>query len=106
MYINVAAGSRTYHEEGVESMKDTNKAFLVKGAKFTKTTEMPIIQSCYVIPNSIIPFSHRKETKNFNQFVCFYEHDEKFECLWNNPRKYVEVLAAGKEEEKLAGQTR
>ena len=33
-----------------------------------------------------------KSCKDFDCWVVFYEHDEKFERFWNNPKAYLEKL--------------
>lgn len=33
-----------------------------------------------------------RNTADFNQWVMFYEHDVKFERLWNNPKQYLPKL--------------
>ena len=73
-------------------MKDVFHAYLLKGARFTGSEELPVISSCDIIPKRVIPFSKMKETKDYDQFVHFYELDEKILPFWNNPYKYLEVL--------------
>ena len=34
----------------------------------------------------------KKSFKDFNYWVVFYEHDAKFERLWNNPKQYLTKL--------------
>ena len=69
-----------------------HNSFLIKTAQFVGEDEFPIIKREDSIPNRIITFSKILETKDFNQWVCFYENDEKFIRLWNNPKKYIKVL--------------
>ena len=33
-----------------------------------------------------------KDFKDFDSWVMFYEHDRKFERLWNNPKQYIGKL--------------
>ena len=33
-----------------------------------------------------------KEKDDFHQWVCFYEDDFQFERIWNQPRRYLEIL--------------
>ena len=33
-----------------------------------------------------------KDFKDFDSWVMFYEHDRKFERLWNNPKRYIGKL--------------
>ena len=37
----------------------------------------------------MIPFSKAMSTKDFDQWVHFYEYDYKFAAIWDNPRKYL-----------------
>ncbi len=73
---------------------DVFRAFLVENAEYGGYYEMPCIKTSNKIPNKVILFSKAMEskTKDFDQWVMFYEHDYKFECLWKNPKKYLERL--------------
>lgn len=76
-------------------MLDKWNARLLATAKYDSVYEIPIINSCDINTKeikSIIPFSEILRTKNFNQWVCFYENDESFEKLWNRPYVYLETL--------------
>lgn len=45
-------------------------------------------------PFRVITFSRAmaKANKDYNCYVIFYEHDKNFECLWNNPKQYLNRL--------------
>jgi len=76
-------------------MLDRILAEMLEGAEYDGFYEIPIIQSCDINPKSIqsiIPFSEIFRTTNYNQWICFYEKDESFERLWNNPYKYLKIL--------------
>ena len=66
----------------------------MRSATYTGKEEFPAIKSCNEIPNRIIPFSVAMQSKykNFDCWVCFYEHDYLFTRFWNNPRKYLKKL--------------
>ena len=55
-------------------------AELVKTAVFTGNLEIPLIKKPdeFIIPKRMIPFSERKKSENYEEFVCFYEHDIRF----------------------------
>ena len=40
----------------------------------------------------MIAFSKAISSKDYEQWVHFYEDDHLFERLWNNPRKYLPIL--------------
>ena len=64
-------------------------SFLLKNAHFVGKDEFPIIKKEISVPNKLITFSEALNTKDYNQWVCFYEDDYKFIRLWNNPKKYL-----------------
>ncbi len=72
--------------------KDVFHAFLAKNASFVGTLEIPTIRTSNKIPNKIIPFSEAMHTCDYDCWVCFYEDDWRFECLWNNPTRYLARL--------------
>ena len=72
--------------------KDTFKTFLVSDASFDGNLEIPIIKRDNCIPNELISFSKCISSKEYNCWVHFYEDDINFERIWNNPKKYLEIL--------------
>ena len=71
---------------------DVFHAYLVENADYDGFLEIPVIKPSEKLPYSLIRFSEITRTKNFNQWVHFYEDDYKIERIWNNPRKYVSRL--------------
>lgn len=71
---------------------DIFKNYLYKNADYCGEQELPVLHSSKLLPNKLIPFSKALYTKDFNQWVCFYENDEKFICVWDNPKKYLPLL--------------
>lgn len=69
-----------------------HNSFLIKTAQFEGEDEFPVIKREDAVPNKIITFSKALKTKDYNQWVCFYEDDFKFLRLWNNPKKYIKIL--------------
>jgi len=70
---------------------DVFNAFLVKDAEYDGYIELPVIRTSGQIPEKVVTFS-KAMSKNWTDFDCwviFYEHDKKFERLWNNPKKYL-----------------
>ena len=75
----------------------SNKYYIFKKCLFTFATysglyEMPKIKSIEEIPNRVIAFSKAISSRDYNQWVHFYEYDYLFERIWNNPQKYLNVL--------------
>lgn len=73
---------------------DVFNSFLVKDADYDGYIELPPIKTSNQQCNKIIAFSKAmsKTWKDFDCWVMFYEHDVKFQRLWNNPRKYLNKL--------------
>ena len=73
---------------------DVFRSFLVEDADYEGDIELPKIKTSNLIPKKLVPFSKTmsKTWKDFDCWVMFYEHDVKFERLWNNPKRYLEKL--------------
>ena len=69
-------------------------AFLVKDAEYEGYIELPKIKTSNLIPEKLVPFSKAmsKSWNNFDCWVMFYEHDVKFQRLWNTPTRYLDKL--------------
>ena len=74
------------------SCKDVFNAFLVKNANYDGEEEIPYINGTVQFPNKLISFSKCLSSKDYNQWVMFYEDDSAFERIWRNPIKYLEIL--------------
>lgn len=72
--------------------KDIFKAFLVRDANYSGGYEIPKISGCNEVPQKLILFSKTLRANDYNQWVCFYEDDYKFERIWNNPKRYLTLL--------------
>lgn len=72
--------------------RDVFRAFLVKRAQFDGKLEIPCILPEQNIPNKVIAFSEAIRSRDYNQWVHFYEDDVKFERIWNKPQKYLPIL--------------
>lgn len=73
---------------------DVFRSFLVKSAEYDGFFELPRIRTSSLIPDELVTFSKAaaKNRHDFDSWVMFYEHDVKFERLWNNPRQYLNRL--------------
>lgn len=54
--------------------------------------EIPCIKTSRLLPGGVIPFSKALHATDYDKWVVFYEHDDRFVRLWNKPRKYINVL--------------
>ena len=72
--------------------RDVFNSFLVSTAEYAGIFEFPIIKPAYSIPNRLIPFSKAISSKDYDQWIHFYEDDYLFERLWSNPLKYLNTL--------------
>lgn len=73
---------------------DVFHADLVGNADYDGYIELPVIRTSNLIPNRVVTFSKAmsKAWRDFDCWVMFYEHDVKFERLWNDPNKYLKKL--------------
>ena len=65
---------------------DGFRADLVRTAEFCGIFELPALSppKPFVIPKDTIPFSLRNQTKDYSEFIIFYEHDIRFADLLEN----------------------
>ena len=72
---------------------DVFHASLLNNAHYAGEYDFPVIKVEHEVPERMIPFSKAiREQKDFDQWVCFYEDDFRFERIWNQPSRYVETL--------------
>lgn len=81
-----------YYNTAPPRCKDVFRAFLVEDAEFDGVFEIPIIRTSNLFPNKLLTFSKAMRSEDYGCWVCFYEHDESINCLWNNPKKYLQRL--------------
>lgn len=55
--------------------------------------QMPTIRNNNFIPEKMIGFNYAKTSKDKDVCIHFFIDDYQFERVWNNPEKYIEVLA-------------
>jgi len=71
---------------------DVFKSGLVLGADFSPIYEFPLIKRTNFKPIKAIPFEKAGKTKVLDQWVHFYTHDRNFECVWSNPKQYLNLF--------------
>ena len=71
---------------------DVFKTDLILDAYFEGRPEIPRLEKCEEFPSKLIPFSQAIGSKDYDQWIHFYEDDCKFERIWNKPRRYINVL--------------
>lgn len=72
---------------------DVFKSKLVDGAQFSERYEFPLLKQAACKPRRAIPFDKASKSKGeHEQWVHFYIHDRNFECVWNNPTQYLDML--------------
>ena len=73
---------------------DGFNAELVENATFTGLLEIPLIKNPkeLIIPKNFIPFSERNKSENFEEFICFYEHDIKFRDILTATKEQISFL--------------
>ena len=68
------------------------RSFLVQGAEFVGKYDFPMLRPTAYTPTKAIPFDKIKSVSDKNQWVHFYLDDYRFECLWNRPKQYLNLL--------------
>lgn len=81
-----------YYNSAPPRCKDVFRAFLVENAEFDGIFEIPVIRTSNLLPQKLITFSKAKSSKDYDAWVCFYEHDEAINCFWNSPKTYLPLL--------------
>lgn len=71
---------------------DVFKAALVEGARFSKPHGFPLLNRTDFRPESTIEFSKAISSTVHNQWIHFYAHDYRFECVWKEPNRYLPVF--------------
>lgn len=55
--------------------------------------QMPVIAKTDYIPERLIGFNYAKSSKEKDTGIHFFVDDYQFERVWNDPEKYVDILA-------------
>lgn len=72
------------------SSNDVFNSYLVDGARFCGSMELPALPKVDAVPDSLTEFRRMKNPSSANQFIHFYIHDRKFESVYKNPAKYLD----------------
>lgn len=91
-YPGKAIMSMSVENKDRTGCKDVFHAFLVKNASYDGNLEMPCIKAEDAVPKDVITFSKAVRSKEYDNFVHFYEDDVNFERIWNNPNRYLPIL--------------
>ena len=82
--------------ESINEILDDHHIFLLKGIELTPKHSFPVLHHIkqFELPRRIIPFSLGigSSWSDYDCWICFYEWDDKFVRLWNNPLNYLEKL--------------
>ena len=75
----------------------TNKAYNLDLVNYVDMTndfwQMTVIENDGYVPTDLTGFNYAKTKKDKNTGIHFFVDDYQFERVWNNPEKYVGILA-------------
>lgn len=71
---------------------DVYKSDLVRGAYFSRIYEFLLLAKTDFVPQKLIPFNKARKAADKRQWVHFYIHDYEFQCIWNNPKQYLNMF--------------
>ncbi|MDR0221771.1 MAG: DUF4417 domain-containing protein [Lachnospiraceae bacterium] len=71
---------------------DVFESVLVKGARFSKDHEMPLLKRSDFKPTEGIPFNIANKAKHHSQWLHFYTHDYLFERVWKHHDRYLPLF--------------
>ncbi len=69
----------------------TLKSDIVENAIFVGKYDFPKLKSTDSIPKTLIPFDTIDKSAS-DKWIHFYIDDLKFERVWNNPKRYINVF--------------
>lgn len=78
------ARKRKYHLDNLHLNKFVN---------FADKYEMPMMMSCDIIPEKLVPFNVAMSSRNPSGCVHFFIDDYQFERLWLYPERYIHRLS-------------
>ena len=55
--------------------------------------QMPILEPVDYVPERLVGFNYAKSSKEFDFGIHFYLDDYQFERVWNDPKKYIDLLS-------------
>lgn len=76
------------------SRYDIFNSRLLCGAEYAGALELPVLRPATAVPEKLVSFSHARASREelAGVHVHFFEHDCKFQCIWNNPGRYLPLL--------------
>ena len=104
---NIASSNTGLSIAAPYNTKDDLKSYLIQNSDYQwgGKYEMPGIKAENINLqeiNKLIPFSKPSRKHNINAndisdaWIHFYENDRVFECVWNNPNKYLDFFKQAK----------
>ena len=66
---------------------------LLEGARFEGEYGFPAIERTDSVPQSLVSFGESVSSRKFDSFVHFFQNDNVFMRVWNNPFRYLPILA-------------
>lgn len=80
-------------EDSSHARLDVFKSELVRGARFSPVYEFPLLKPVTFKPDQALPFEKVCRIAGRSlQWVHFYTYDRHFECVWNNPGRYLPLF--------------
>lgn len=94
-YQCILPGIPLEHKKPGRACKDVFHGYMTRALQLDPEFDIPIMKPELEIPKDVISFSEAMNPNitNFNQYVHFYEHDNKIERFWNAPWKYMDRLS-------------
>lgn len=74
---------------------DVSNGRLLRGLKLVKPFDIAKIEPCNLIPHKLVAFSEALaiSPSDFDAWVHFYEHDYRFQQIWNDPERHLHRLS-------------
>lgn len=81
-----------FGDERERTYKSTNLN-LYKPEEARNKYGFPELKGSFKIPTSVVGFNEAKTTDQFDAAIHFFIDDYQFERIWNDPKKYVDLLS-------------
>lgn len=97
-FLNFAKKNFTAEKAGrqkkMNKIDDGYYSWLVEAADFDSLLEIPkMTQPKHMeMPENLIPFSKMKYSKQYSEYIHFYEHDMVFRNFLQNPDRFIEQI--------------
>ncbi len=91
----IGGGHKNHRKTKRVVIDDGFNSELVETAFFDGIFEIPRIEPPkeIIIPERLIPYTKRNQSKDFSEFLMFYEHDIRFSAILQNPEMFVNDFA-------------